>query len=257
MKVNLHTHTTRCYHAVGEDEEYVQAAIDAGFEKLGFSDHTPFPYTDGFHNPDKMEIHRLEDYISSVERLREKYWDRLPIYMGLECEVIPEFFGFLGECRQQMDFLILGNHGDKRIETFFGRISELPDLRHYTDMAVKGMETGLFLYLCHPDLMFNYVKKFCGTCEALSRELCRASKALNVPLEYNLSGTRHVAPEGCLGYPTDRFWEIVAEEGAEAVIGVDAHNPEHLRIADLDAAKDKLTQMGIRVIEDPTVLLCK
>lgn len=28
-KVNLHTHTKRCKHAVGEDKEYVEKAIEA------------------------------------------------------------------------------------------------------------------------------------------------------------------------------------------------------------------------------------
>lgn len=37
-KNNYHTHTTRCYHASGKDEEYVKAAIKAGIKELGFSD---------------------------------------------------------------------------------------------------------------------------------------------------------------------------------------------------------------------------
>ena len=41
MKTNYHTHTTRCMHAVGSDEEYVLSAIKGGFQILGFSDHTP------------------------------------------------------------------------------------------------------------------------------------------------------------------------------------------------------------------------
>ena len=40
MKTNYHTHTTRCMHAVGSDEEYVLSAIKGGFQILGFSDHT-------------------------------------------------------------------------------------------------------------------------------------------------------------------------------------------------------------------------
>lgn len=43
-KNNYHTHTTRCYHASGKDEEYVKAAIKAGIKELGFSDHTPWHY---------------------------------------------------------------------------------------------------------------------------------------------------------------------------------------------------------------------
>ena len=44
LKCNYHTHTTRCKHAFGEDEAFVQAAITAGFDVLGFADHAPWPY---------------------------------------------------------------------------------------------------------------------------------------------------------------------------------------------------------------------
>ena len=43
-KTNYHTHTKRCMHACGKDEEYVLAAIANGYEELGFSDHTPWKY---------------------------------------------------------------------------------------------------------------------------------------------------------------------------------------------------------------------
>ena len=41
MTENYHTHTARCRHATGTEEEYVLAAIDRGLKILGFSDHTP------------------------------------------------------------------------------------------------------------------------------------------------------------------------------------------------------------------------
>ena len=41
---NYHTHTSRCGHAIGLDEEYVQCAIEAGIKELGFSDHIPFKF---------------------------------------------------------------------------------------------------------------------------------------------------------------------------------------------------------------------
>ena len=73
MKVNLHTHTARCYHAAGTDEEYVLAAIEAGYGKLGFAAHTPIPYKDDYFPGDKMKIGELEGYIESVRGLKEKY----------------------------------------------------------------------------------------------------------------------------------------------------------------------------------------
>ena len=39
-KVNYHTHTKRCKHAGGSDEEYIESAIKSGFQELGFADHT-------------------------------------------------------------------------------------------------------------------------------------------------------------------------------------------------------------------------
>ena len=48
---NYHTHTSRCGHAGGTDEEYVLAAIEAGWQVLGFSDHMPWPYESGFTSP--------------------------------------------------------------------------------------------------------------------------------------------------------------------------------------------------------------
>ena len=42
MKHNYHTHTTRCHHAEGSDEDYIIEAIKAGYKTLGFSDHAPW-----------------------------------------------------------------------------------------------------------------------------------------------------------------------------------------------------------------------
>ena len=41
MIANYHTHTYRCRHASGTEEEYIYQALDGGLEELGFSDHTP------------------------------------------------------------------------------------------------------------------------------------------------------------------------------------------------------------------------
>ena len=35
-------HTTRCQHATGSMEAYVQSAIERGLRAIGFADHSPF-----------------------------------------------------------------------------------------------------------------------------------------------------------------------------------------------------------------------
>ena len=252
MKVNLHTHTYRCRHAKGTDEEYVLAAIDAGYDKLGFADHTPFPYKDDYINGDKMLVEELPDYIDSVLSLKERYKGQIEILLGLECEAVPEFFPFLREMKRKMDYLILGSHGDKRIDPCSGALKEPQQLWRYLDFTVEGMETGLFLYLAHPDVMLGRYPVFDDTAAEVSRKLCREAKRLNMPLEYNLYGIYKGVKPGCLGYPCDGFWRIAAEENCVAVVGVDAHNPGCFEATPMEPAVEYLRSLGITVLEDPT-----
>ena len=55
MIANYHTHTPRCGHAIGSEEEYVRCALEAGFQILGFSDHTPYPFPQGHYSSFRMK----------------------------------------------------------------------------------------------------------------------------------------------------------------------------------------------------------
>lgn len=50
MNYNYHTHTFRCRHATGTPKDYIKYAIDGGIEYMGFSDHVPFVFPDGFQS---------------------------------------------------------------------------------------------------------------------------------------------------------------------------------------------------------------
>ena len=256
MKVNLHTHTYRCHHADGTDEEYVLAAIEAGYTKLGFADHTPFPYENGYVRSDKMLPNELNGYIDSIRKLQQKYAGQIEILLGLECESVPRFFPYLREVRKQLDFMILGSHGDGSIgDKFFGRIQDPALFDRYLDATVTGMESGMFLYLAHPDVCFLSYPEFDRAAERVSRALCREAKRLNMPIEYNLKGLDKILVPGALGYPCDGFWRIAAEENNTAVIGIDAHSPKAILEADLDTAKQYLNNLGIPFLEDSSTLL--
>lgn len=252
MKVNLHTHTARCGHAEGTEEEYVLSAIQNGYTKLGFADHTPFPYETDYVNTTKMLPEQLPGYVETILSLKEKYKDQIQILLGLECESVPRFFPYLREIGEHMDYLLLGSHGDWSIgHAYSGRLSKPWQLHRYFADVVEGMESGLFLYLAHPDLMLGRYPQFDETAKYISRQLCWEAKRLGIPLEYNLYGILKSHPEGTLGYPYTPFWEIAAEENVTAVIGVDAHQPENFAQADFDGAKETLIKMGIQVIDDP------
>lgn len=67
MLTNYHTHTTRCGHAEGTEEEYILTALRCGFKVLGFSDHTPWAYaTPGFVSRIRMLPFQLDDYVLTL-----------------------------------------------------------------------------------------------------------------------------------------------------------------------------------------------
>ena len=79
MKTNYHTHTTRCMHATGSDEDYVLSAIKGGYQELGFSDHTPWKYHTDYVADMRMLPEELPGYVESLRSLREKYRDQISI----------------------------------------------------------------------------------------------------------------------------------------------------------------------------------
>ncbi len=92
MLANYHTHTVRCKHAVGTEREYIEAAIANGFKVLGFSDHVPQPYKNGFVSGIRMDMSEIPDYIGTLTKLREEYKDRIKIYIGFEVDGYKGYF---------------------------------------------------------------------------------------------------------------------------------------------------------------------
>ena len=91
MKTNYHTHTTRCHHATGSDEEFVLSAIKGGYQEIGFSDHTPWKYHTNYISDIRMLPEELPGYVESLRSLQEKYKNQISIKIGLECEYFPEY----------------------------------------------------------------------------------------------------------------------------------------------------------------------
>ena len=70
MRTNYHTHTTRCLHATGSDEEFVLSAIKGGYQELGFSDHTPWKYHTDYVSDIRMTPEELPEYVESLRSKR-------------------------------------------------------------------------------------------------------------------------------------------------------------------------------------------
>jgi histidinol-phosphatase (PHP family) len=81
---NLHTHSRFC-DGSNEPEDYIKAALNAGFHSLGFSSHAPVPFTNNFAIPDN---HKLQEYCDTIRELQLKYRNRISIWLALEMDYI-------------------------------------------------------------------------------------------------------------------------------------------------------------------------
>ena len=248
MLANYHTHTPRCHHAVGDEREYIENAIQAGMKILGFADHSPQLFGDGFVSGIRMLPDEAVEYVTKLRRLGEEYKDDITVYVGFEVEYFPAFFPALRDFGRKLgvDYFIMGQHF--LFHEKDGIWVALPDpdekrLTDYVDQILEGLATGAFTYLAHPD-MINYTGDDAHFLSEMTR-LCQGAKALDVPLEVNMLGlTEH------RHYPCDRFYRIAAEVGNEFIVGCDAHKPAAL----LDVESQQKTRAfaerwGCRILE--------
>lgn len=224
MLHNYHTHTFRNQHSIGTEREYIEAAIACGLKTLGFSEHAPYRFPDGFRSGFHMQPEDLDDYVRTLLALKEEYAGRIEILIGYEAEYYPAFFDDLLAriTAYPVDYLILGQHYLRN--EIDGTYSALPyedisSLETYVNQCIAAMQTGLFSYFAHPDLL-----RFTGDetvyTEQMQR-LCLAAKSMDIPLEVNLLGLR-----GGRFYPSERFFRLANACGCTFVAGIDAHDPD-------------------------------
>ncbi len=249
----FHAHTTRCHHAEGTEREYIESALKGGMKVLGFSDHAPYMFPDGYYSNFRMEPDKLDGYVTTLEKLKEEYKDRITIHIGLEMEYYPDLL------KKQMEFLkgypleylILGQHFTKNEYDGAGSGAPTTDesrLKDYVDQVIEGASTGAFLYVAHPDLL-NYVGD-AAVYDKYMRRLCRETKKLNIPLEINLLGIWNGRP-----YPNPAFWQIAGQEGCPVVTGSDAHQPDKVYQPDTYArAMDIVRKYGLNYIGEEELL---
>lgn len=61
---NIHTHTTRCHHAVGKDKQYILAAIEVDMKTIGFSEHIAYPHVE--IPEERMSNSDVQEYLKTM-----------------------------------------------------------------------------------------------------------------------------------------------------------------------------------------------
>lgn len=83
---DYHIHSRYCDGA-DEPEEIIRSAISKGMHSIGFSGHSYVEWDDGEYN---MSPEGTKEYYDEILRLRDKYKNRIKIYLGLEQDFYSE-----------------------------------------------------------------------------------------------------------------------------------------------------------------------
>ena len=251
-RTNFHTHTERCNHAMGSDEEFVLSAIRNEYKVLGFSDHTCWNYNSRFIPRIRMRLERFKEYKKSILSLKEKYKNQIDIRLGLEAEYFPDYMDWLLDfcIEEEIEYLVFGCHFYRSDENgFYYGYCNRNQLKQYFDDCIKGMETGMYAYLAHPELIMKSLE-WDDEIEAGFRRICECAKALDIPLEYNVLGLQMNRRFGKEMYPHSKFWALASEYQNKAIIGMDAHQPSDLNGKLYEDALDYLSNLNVEIIDE-------
>ena len=222
-KYVFHVHTKRCGHAQEiEDEAYVKKALEFGSESIYFTDHAPFP-EDPFRN--RMRYEELDEYITSLKEIRDKYMGKICVHIGLEIEYLPSYDDYYKQLRNmdEIELLILGQH---HAETPLGKYTfELEDKsdewKYLMEGQIAGTKSGYFDVVAHPDRIFKREKKWTPDMETEAKRFLDVATKKRITIERNIASMYHDYQYW------DEFWELVPED-LPVIVGSDAHTIDDL-----------------------------
>ena len=233
---NYHTHTYRSGHSeYASDEEMLQVAKSNGISMLGFSEHIPNPDLILPDEDHRMLLSEVNGYIASINKMKQDN-PNMTILSGFEAEFDPMKEAFLGEMRDKVDYMILGqhfvNHGLQMVPS-----KNNPNYPiEYANMVSKAIESGIFDIVAHPDHFMEFRdtivseedrKLFDENAILASQIICEKARDMGIPVEINLSPALNdqILSDGNLAYPHPTFWKVAQEiDGLQVLKGVDAHD---------------------------------
>ena len=222
MRIDLHNHTTRCNHAEGTIDEYIQRAIELGIDIYGFSEHAPMDFDEKYRLP----FSDMEAYAKDILDAREHYKNDIEILFGYEVDYLP---GHMDErvLNANVDYLIGSVHFIDKWSfdnpEFIGgwKSKDIDEIwKAYFEATEAMVKTGKFDIVGHLDLIkvFKYMPK--QDIRILAKDVLKAIKDSNMVLELNAAGLRK--PIGEI-YPSPQLLEEAYALEIPITFSSDAH----------------------------------
>lgn len=244
MKANYHTHSRWCRHAVGEIEDYIEEAIRCGFDEIAMTEHVPHNHTEDSWIP----WEQFPAYDRALNRAVQEYKGRIHVIKGFECEYYPDEMDDYRRFQEVYGYelLILGQHRcgkNKEVDIFAPKGAY--KMHVYADDVCRGLETGLFRFLAHPDCVLEgYPNLWDKECESVMRQIFQACEELHIPVEINGNGMRYNRR-----YPSEPAFLLSKEYQLQYMINSDAHAPEKLYDEGVRKAEEFADKLGLKIMQ--------
>ncbi|MDO4974462.1 MAG: histidinol-phosphatase [Eubacteriales bacterium] len=233
---NYHTHSTFCDGA-DAPEEIVREAIRRGCPELGFSGHSHIPFDDCC-----MSVEGTEEYKAEIRRLREKYADRIRIWLGVEQDI----FGDLPT--DDYDYVIGSVHFvfrdgrylsvDESRESFLDHVAHfyggdiLAFAEDYYALVAQVYERTHCRIVGHFDLITKYNEDDCLFDTGDPRYRAAALRALDAladkPVLFEINTGAISRGYRRTPYPAPWILEELQARGAGLILSSDCHRKEDL-----------------------------
>ena len=220
--IDLHNHTTRCNHANGSTDEYIQRAIELGIDIYGFSEHAPMDFDKHY----RLGFEEMASYESDINTLKERYRDDIEILLGYEVDYLPNHID-KRVISAKVDYLIGSVHfidkwGFDNPEFLSGWQSRGVDevWEAYFEAIEAMAKSGLFDIVGHFDLIKVFKFLPSQDIRLMAKKALKAIKESNMVLELNSAGLRK--PIGEI-YPSRELLEEAYALDIPITFSSDAH----------------------------------
>ena len=244
-----HIHSPFCPHGTCDSlESYVEEALRQGLVEMSFTEHMPLP--EDFLDDKKFQAEcapskeHIVEYFKEVERIKEKYKDKIKINIGLEVDFIDgmeeETKKLLNEYGPHIEDGLLSVHfiktGDKYTDIdgkegfekavkYYGSVEKVYD--KYYETLLKAVKYDLGRYkpkrIGHPNLIRIFIKLYPIEYKniELLEKLAKEIKERDYEVDVNTAGLRKLYCGEI--YVGGTFKKLVDKYDIKKVYGSDSH----------------------------------
>lgn len=253
-----HLHSWHSWDCRTDPEDNVKHALARGLAGLTFTEHFDT-------HPDEWEQCGYDDeaYSATIDRLRERYGDRIFIGKGIEVCYQPSRMGFILDflASHTFDLVLLSVHysGDKPVHTReYWQASSVEDgSRRYFEYVLQAVEHcralhaergRIFDVLAHLDFLKRYTKRFFDVedlsfCDDLVEKILATCIEADLTPEINTSTLRQGFTETMPGERVVLRYGVLG--GKAMSVGSDGHTAEGIGTG-FDRAQEMLHAAGIQ-----------